>query len=264
MWLADGWGLRLRGVPVLIYHGVAGATEAHRVPPDDKYWILEDTFRDHLALVRRAGYSAALLGDVWRHHRPPASPSVVLSVDDGRACDYATTYPRLLDAGVRAEFFVNTASIGTPGFLEWSHVAEMHRTGMSFQSHGHDHVSMIGLSPAALRRQLADSKRILEGRLGSPVDFLAVPYGLLSRRVVGAAEEAGYLGICTSRAWPASPGARIVNRVVVHRHTTLDDLGRLLRRHPAPYLRAAARGALVYAPTRLLLRTGLRTLEAPA
>ena len=37
-------------------------------------------------------------------------------------------------AGARAEFFINTATIGQPGYLTWGQVAEMHRAGMSFQS----------------------------------------------------------------------------------------------------------------------------------
>jgi peptidoglycan/xylan/chitin deacetylase (PgdA/CDA1 family) len=198
--------------------------------------------------------------------RENGGPSVVLTFDDGRASDFEVAFPLLLEAGTRAEFFVNTAAIGRPGFLSWRQMAEMQARGMSFQSHGHDHVDLTPLPRRVVEWQLDESKRRLEDRLGSPVEFLAAPYGRLSRRVVEVAGQVGYRAVCTSRSWPARPGARLVDRIAIYRHTTPGEFSRLLGGHAIPYVIRAARATLLFAPKRLLLRRapgrlGVQTFE---
>jgi peptidoglycan/xylan/chitin deacetylase (PgdA/CDA1 family) len=178
----------------------------------------------------------------------------VLTFDDGRAADYEVAFPLLLAAGARGEFFINTAKVGRPGYLTWSRIDEMHRAGMSFQSHSHDHIPLPTLPARLLRNQIRTSKRLIEDFLGRGVDFLAAPHGLVDRRVVDAAQDAGYRAVCVSRGWPARPGGDVVSRVTVLRDTTDAQFGAILARQPQAYLPAVAR-ALV---TRLQHRVALR------
>jgi peptidoglycan/xylan/chitin deacetylase (PgdA/CDA1 family) len=240
--------VRLSGVPVLLYHGLTAGSAPPPSPwREGQYWVSAPRFAAHLHAIRGAGRATHLLRNVWHGRGAPRPPGVVLTFDDGRASDHALAWPALLDAGFRAEFFLNTATIGQPGFLAWPQVLEMQRAGMSFQSHGHEHVDLRGLPARELRRQLAESKARLEERLGRPVDFLAAPFGLLDRRVVTAASEAGYRAVCTSRARPARPETGVIDRVAVYRATRAATLGRLVRGHPATYalrsLRALGLGA---------------------
>ena len=257
-----------RRVPVLIYHGLTSGAEGPDVQPD-KYWVPDESFRAQLGLVWSGGHRTALLGELW--HDPARSgqgPSpIVLTFDDGRASDYACAFPLLLESRARAEFFVNTATIGRPGHLDWSQMREMHRAGMSFQSHGHHHVAMVRLTDRQIEWQLVTSKARLEDGLGARVEFIAVPYGLASRRILHAALRVGYRGVCTSRHWPARPGATVVNRAAIHRGTSPRHFARLLRRERGAYLVELLRGVLTWAPKRLLLRTGrlpVETMESPA
>src|SRR2546428_311518 len=64
------------------------------------------------------------------------------------------------------------------------------------------------------------------------------------RRVVEAAQDAGYQAVCASRGWPARPGAAIVNRVTVLRDTTELQFSALLARQPRAYVPAVARTLL--------------------
>ena len=262
---------RLPGVPVLLYHGLTTGAEADGVRRDGKYWIRDMVFREHLSLIHRGGYRVALLRDLWGPAGAHVDPgtAVVLTFDDGRASDYDSAFPLLLEAGVQAEFFLNTASIDDRGFLGWAQIGEMRRAGMSFQSHSHDHVALVGLPTRQVERQLTDSKRLLEDGLGRAVDFMAVPYGFLNGRIVKCAQAVGYRAVCSSRQWPARPGARTVSRVAVYRHTTTRHICRLLEGNPGTYLARRMRSAFLYLPKRLLLRfhpgpLGVRLLEREA
>ncbi len=263
--------LSLRGVPVFLYHGLGPSPQIEVLSRERKYWVGEKTFRQHLRLLRTEGCRIAPLGELWSCSGAagPGSLSVALTFDDGRVSDYQIAWPRLLEAGARADFFVNTAYVGREGFLDWRQIAEMQRSGMSFQSHSHNHVDLLRLSPAALERQLKGSRELLEDRLSCAVEFLSAPYGRLNAAVIEAARQAGYRAICSSWSWPARPGAPVIHRVVVYAHTAPSDFRRLFLRRPAPFAARAARAALVYLPKNLVLRLrpaqlGAQVLEEKA
>jgi peptidoglycan/xylan/chitin deacetylase (PgdA/CDA1 family) len=178
----------------------------------------------------------------------------VITFDDGRLSDYDVAFPLLAQAGARAEFFINTANIGRPGFMTWAHVEEMQRAGMSFQSHSHDHIVLLGLARPRLEYQLHTSKQRLEDRLGRAAQFVAAPYGLLDRHMIETAEQVGYQGVCNSRQWLAQPDHRVINRVAVHAHTTGTQFNGLVTARPAAYLRGYGRMALAQVPKRVLLK----------
>ena len=249
------------GFAVLMYHGVA-RDEYEPVPPGErKYWVTAARLREHLVCIQDAHQRVARLFELWGSPaKPGRQPSVALSFDDGRTSDYEVAFPMLLEARATADFFVNTANIGTPGFLDWGQIREMQRAGMSFHSHGHEHVDLSRLTNDHLRSQLRESKQRLEDGLGTVVRFLAIPYGLFDQRVLDAAREQGFSAVCTSHAWPAHPGARVIGRAAIYRHTRPGEFRRIVTCHPAPYLVRAIRAGLIYVPKRVFLRLRPRQL----
>jgi peptidoglycan/xylan/chitin deacetylase (PgdA/CDA1 family) len=235
----------LRGVPVFLYHGLTRSSGPPCAMRERKYWVSATRFRDHLALLRRKGRQVVLLRELWNSTEVCKRQNfrVVLTFDDGNLSDYEIAFPLLLEAGYQAEFFVNTATVGTKGFLSWQQIGEMQRGGMSFQSHSHGHVNLTRLPPAELERQLNLSMQILNDRLGLAVDFLAVPFGVLNETVVETALCLGYRAVCTARSLPARPQTPRINRIVVYQHTTLSHFSQLADRSPLRFLTLAARAA---------------------
>jgi peptidoglycan/xylan/chitin deacetylase (PgdA/CDA1 family) len=235
--------MTLAGIPVLQYDGLGAALPSDVSARLASHWVTPVGLARQLALIRELGHRVVRLYDAWASEDEGtlARAPVVLSFDDGRNTDYEIAFPLLLAAGMRAEFFVNTAAIGQRGYLGWSRITEMLRAGMSFQSHAHDHVALPTLPSRQLSHSLRVSKRMIEDRVGRAVDFLAAPHGLVDRRVVDAAQDAGYQAVCASRGWPARPGAAIVNRIVVRRDTTEPELGAILARQTRAYIPAIAR-----------------------
>jgi peptidoglycan/xylan/chitin deacetylase (PgdA/CDA1 family) len=255
-------------VPVLLYHGLTVSSDRKVGSREKKYWVSEARFRGHLNQIHRGGYRVLLLRQLWNNLAASGEEGnpVALSFDDGRVSDYSIAFPALLEASAGADFFVNTGHIGKQGFLSWQQIAEMQRAGMAFQSHGHEHVDLSRLSEKQLSRQLELPKRLLEDRLGAPVDFLAVPYGLVNAGVVDMALRLGYQAVCTSWNWPARPGQKTVNRVVIYGRTSPGQFQRLLAGNVFSYSARMARTVLLSLPKRVLLRyrpdrLGVQTLE---
>jgi peptidoglycan/xylan/chitin deacetylase (PgdA/CDA1 family) len=253
----------LGGVPVFLYHGLVERTEPGFALNDVKYWVRIQQFTEQLDHICRARCQTLLLRHLETNEAEStrSERKAALTFDDGRASDYLLAYPRLLERKVAAEFFLNTATIGTPGFLAWQEIREMQGQGMSFQSHGHEHVDLTRLCSEELERQLQISKRMLEDRLGGSVDFLAAPRGLVNRRVIDCALRLGYRAVCSARSLPARPGARKLDRVVIYRSTTIREFVQLLDCEPSRYFRRIVRSPFYRAKNFLIKRCPIRTRD---
>jgi peptidoglycan/xylan/chitin deacetylase (PgdA/CDA1 family) len=239
-------GLTLPGVPIFNYHGLAESAPPEASADARPYWISPTQFRSQLAHIREVGFEVVLMDDLKDRSMAPVSKlrTVVLTFDDGLVSDYEIAFPLLTEFRQPAVFFLNTATIGKAGYLEWSQIAEMQRNGMSFQSHSHRHVDLTVLPSLTLNAELTESKQRLEDRLGSRVDFLAAPHGVLDRRVVQRALAVGYRGVCSTRCWPARPGSVIATRITLRRDVQIEEFHGFLTRELWPYARRLSRGVL--------------------
>jgi peptidoglycan/xylan/chitin deacetylase (PgdA/CDA1 family) len=243
-------GLRpsIPGLPVLLCHEIAtGGPQA-----SDKYRVTISNFRAQLEWLRSQRFCALppqAVADPLRCGR-----AVILSFDGRMESDYRVAFPLLAENGFPAAFFVNTAEIGKPGRLGWAEMREMQKAGMSFQSHGHHHVdySLVGLRTAV--QQLHLSREMLEQNLGRPADCFSAPYGLLTRRLIRAAHEAGFQFIFSSRNWPVRPRQACAGRFVIYQSTTLGQFRAQVGCAMLPLMCRSLREAALLIPRRLLLR----------
>ena len=87
-------------------------------------------------------------------------------------------------------------TLGRP--LTVGEVQGLAESGMRIGSHGMTHDSFLHLDPGALARELTESRSVLESMIGTPVEWLAYPYGDFSAEVAEAAKRAGYRGAVTT------------------------------------------------------------------
>ncbi|HLJ17355.1 MAG TPA: polysaccharide deacetylase family protein [Bryobacteraceae bacterium] len=240
------------GTPVFLYHGLTRDGRAPGSPRERKYWVSAKRFREHLDVILEQDRAVSDLAEFWM--RSPNRPSAVLTFDDGLQSDYAIAFPQLLETGLQATFFLNSTTVGESGYLSWDQVREMHRHGMSFHSHSHDHVYLTRLRWPELLRQVRFSKEKIEDETGARVDFLAAPYGDLNDEVLAAALDTGYRALCSSRSRAALTGSLLVDRVAVYGHTNGRQFRSLLRAEPLHYRLRAIRQALIFLPRQVLVR----------
>ena len=60
------------------------------------------------------------------------------------------------------------------------------------------HRPLSDLSTANIKYELEQSKKSIEDNLGSPVEFLSAPHGMINQSVMNIASTIGYKAICTS------------------------------------------------------------------
>ncbi len=215
-------------ITVLMYHAIDCPEETSA---DPHYTVRRPDFAEHLRVFHRNGRPGRSVLELLKGGG--ASHAVGLTFDDGHESNLHAA-ETLAAVDMSADFFINPSAIGTTCFLSWDALRDMQQMGMSIQSHGMTHRYLNDLSPAEVRRELADSKATIEDRLGVPVSLFAPPGGRKPEGFAQLAGELGYEAICSSDVGIWRPGtgagaagqADLVPRLAVLATTGADRLQR--------------------------------------
>lgn len=194
----------------LVYHDVVTRRDREAVgfrgPVAGVYKLAPERFAAHLDALAATGVRFGL-GD--------SGASAMLTFDDGGASAMWIA-AELERHGWRGTFFLVTARIGTPGFVDAAGVRELAGRGHEIGSHSHTHPPyMRQLDSRALGEEWSISRAALTEMLGSPPRSAAIPGGSLSRGVIEQVACAGY-----ERLFTSTPTVRI------SRHSEMAIFGR--------------------------------------
>ena len=219
----------------LMYHAIGDGAAANA---DPHYTVARERFARQVGVCTRVGGAVVSARD-WLAGRA----GVIVTFDDGDETNHRVAFPLLVTAGATADFFVNPAQVGTPGYATWAELREMSDGGMSIQSHGLDHrVFLTELSPARLREDLRRARLEIEEHVGRPVTLLAPAGGREPADLADVALEVGYTRVLNSKPGRVRPddGPTLGRLAVTSRldDTTLESWlrgGRALRRAQVRY-----------------------------
>jgi peptidoglycan/xylan/chitin deacetylase (PgdA/CDA1 family) len=181
-------------VPILMYHRVHAAPppsqRALTVHPGDfarqMRWLKQRGYR---TITQRELYDALFLGK-----RLGPKP-ILITFDDGYSDVFHKALPVLKRLDMRATAYVisgRTLKSDTV-FLTWHLLRALERDGVEIGSHTITHPDLTSLSDGEALRELVQSRRAFERRLGHPVPWLAYPFGRYDSRIERLARRAGYV-----------------------------------------------------------------------
>jgi len=168
--------------------------------------VSQVVLRRFLAGLLGAGYRPTTLASVDAAmsgvaDTPPGC--VLLTFDDALLSQYQNALPVLTDVGVPAVFFV------LPGFADGVHrymgIRELQilaQAGFEIEAHTCNHPNLPRLARLNLNAffaELSDCKRLLEGVIGAPVNYVAYPSGSYDATVLDAVARFGYRGAFSTR-----------------------------------------------------------------
>ena len=204
---------RAQGIRILVYHAIAD------LAPRDDHWRMSvppALLAAQMRWLRQQGYSIVSLGEALemvQGKRPMAENAVAVTFDDGFHDTLTRAYPILEREQVPATVFV------VPQFLEaskpfpwlerptpferplsWDELRRLASQPMvSVGSHTWSHRRLSGLSPEDQQQDIAQSKTVLEARLGRPIPWFAYPYGnagSFSEETIACLQRLGFEAAC--------------------------------------------------------------------
>jgi len=222
------------GLLVLMYHSISAPPLGHshrglHAAPQ----LLARQLRE---LQVDSTISFTTLGE-WTKLRP-LGRQVAVTFDDAYRNLFTNGLPVLQQAKVRAVTYVVASLIGQTN--EWDagsgarreplmdrvQLMEWIQAGQEIGSHGLSHRALTSLTLEEARREITDSKKMLEDLSGRPVRHFCYPYGDWNEAVRDMVQEAGY-ETATSTITGINEGK-----------TDSFVLRRFLARHERPWLAA--------------------------
>ena len=130
---------------------------------------------------------------------PFYNQKILITFDDGNITDFTVALPSLVAAKRSAVFFIVTDLIGRPNYMSWSQVRGLQQNGMIVGSHSVSHLNLCDLEQDFQKKELVNSRNIIEDKLGVAVDAFSFPFGRFNSELLELAKSAGYQYIFTSR-----------------------------------------------------------------
>jgi len=219
-------------IPVLMYHDL-GDLPVTGTPSHRPYVVPVSAFRTQLKIARDCGIGVRTLDAALDATGPAgdaAEQTCVITFDDGDQSNFTCALPALLDAGFRATFFVTAGWVGRAPFMSWDQLRGLADAGMEVGSHSLTHRPPATLTRAELFTEMADSKKLLEDRLGREIRSASSPTGFFNPAIVPAVMEAGYRALCIGRIafWTRGDDRFTIPRIPVKRATGHEDFRRTI------------------------------------
>ena len=199
---------RLARVPVIMYHDV--------LPQKEVSWDnTPQEIVEHFELIKTQGLTPISLQQLVTHLQtglPLPEKPIVLTFDDGYGGHYEYVYDLIKKYNYPAVFSIYTDGVGKDAIpnadrrpraprthVSWEQLQEMKMNPLvEIVSHSVTHpLDMRKQTDEQLKRELGESKQVLESKLGIPMDYFTYPVGKNDDRIRRLVREAGYKAALT-------------------------------------------------------------------
>ncbi len=190
------------GLRILYYHRVSADRDPLAVTPE--------AFRRQMEALAASGQRVVDLYEIDDLRLAPGESAVALTFDDGYRDVLEEALPVLREHGFASTVFVVPGAISgaapfawyaagaMPPVAGWDELrAEEHAGLVHFEPHTITHPVLTTLSREDARREIAESKGIVELELGRPARIFCYPGGYYSPREVELVRECGFRAALT-------------------------------------------------------------------
>ncbi len=194
-------------VPIVMYHSVNPVMRQEikllRVSPE--------TFERQMRFLKSHHYNVLTLeslATLIKEKKKILPKTIALTFDDGYKDNYIYAFPILKKYHLPVTVFIITDEVGRADRLSWDEIKTMQDSGIvTFGSHTLGPEPLINIkSEQELRKQIFDSKKILEEKLGRWINAFSYPEGRFNNKIKQLVMTAGYkLAVATN------PGKKFVN-----------------------------------------------------
>ncbi len=189
-------------VPILMYHSINPVEN----PPMKRLIVSPQTLQRQMRFLKNNHYNVLPLeaiADLIREKKKIPPRTLAITFDDGYKDNYIYAFPILKKYNLPATMFIIINEVGRPqnDRLSWDEIKTMQDLGLiTFGSHALGPEPLINIkSQDGLKKEIFDSKKILEEKLASKVTTFSYPGGRFNDEIRQLVIDAGYkLAVATS------------------------------------------------------------------
>jgi peptidoglycan/xylan/chitin deacetylase (PgdA/CDA1 family) len=182
-------------VPVITYHSINPKTD----PVMYRLIVSPQAFEKQMQFLKKHRYnviSLETLGRMMANKERFPFKTIAITFDDGYKDNYIYAYPVLKKLGLPATIFVIYNEVGRPqnDRLSWEEIKEMQGSGLiTIGSHTLGAQPLVDISSEEeLRKQIIDSKKMLEEKLKTTVGTFCYVGGMFTPHIKELVKQAGY------------------------------------------------------------------------
>jgi len=226
-------------IPVIYYHRVVESLDEagkHGI------YVTAEQFDKHLNYLKKSGYKTITFEEALEIKRSCIEGKyVIITFDDGYEDNYRLAFPILKKYDFKAIIFLVTGLEYNSWDLQSNEpklrmmnkqqILEMQDYGIEFGSHTLSHTDLTKKSYEEAKKELAESKKTLEEKLGREIKLFAYPYGNSNEEVKKIASLTGYkLAYATDNA-PLGLHEDLfqIRRIGIFPNTTVRGLARKVK-----------------------------------
>jgi peptidoglycan/xylan/chitin deacetylase (PgdA/CDA1 family) len=222
-----------RAVPILTYHHVNHLE-------GDMVTVSVNHFEEQMSFLHRKGYHSLFVSELveWMEgkKRLPRK-SLVLTFDDGFWDNYEFAFPVLKKYRLKATIFIVTGWVsegkgpslsreviphqqgnqliardqGNLLAMTWPEIKALQDSGLiEIESHTHSHNKELYQDRSALKEDLKRSRQAIFDHLNKNSTCLCWPGGRFNQESIVAAQETGFISLCTTRRGLNHPGGDLL------------------------------------------------------
>ena len=177
---------------ILMYHSIATTEHFFSVSLKDFEWQMNHLSEEHMPVISLKDLVVRLTS------KKELGGSIAVTFDDGYRNNFTDAFPILKRHNFPATIFVATEKIGSSdarGFarLTPEDMREMGASGLiDIEPHTHTHPHLSRASHEVQRKEIVESKRIVEGIVQKKCTLFAYPYGDFSEETVDIVTEEAF------------------------------------------------------------------------
>lgn len=191
-------------IPILTYH-LVDAPPPHR-SPGRGLWVRPASFARQMRLMSWLGFRGLSVRDLMPYVRGERQGQVFgITFDDGFRCVHTHAMPVLNALGFTATNYFVARQLGgsnvwdrdlgirPAALMNIDEMREWHAAGHEVGSHTLDHADLLRVTLSEGRRQIIESRHVIEDALQAPVEGFCYPYGHHASHHQQMVRDAGYL-----------------------------------------------------------------------
>ncbi len=189
------------GASILMYHSIGENNIFSTVKPE--------SFKKQMDYLKKRKYKVIFLADlisVLKNKKKTPQKTVTLTFDDGYEDFFLNAFPILKKYNFKATLFLTTSLIGKTvkkqnnfmKMLNWKEIREMYYSGLiDFEPHTLTHLKLTKIPIEEAKREILESKEIIERKLKKSCRFFCYPYGDYNQEIIKILKENNFQAVVT-------------------------------------------------------------------